>query len=74
MTGALPGGYLLARITATYEIWWRPKDGARAIRCKTCHSISHNPNDVEERYCGQCHAFHEDATNYIGPPRPEDKA
>jgi hypothetical protein len=22
--------------------------------------VSHNPNDVTNRYCGACHAFHDD--------------
>jgi hypothetical protein len=32
-----------------------------AITCPRCGRTSHNPNDVRERYCGFCHAFHEDA-------------
>lgn len=30
------------------------------IVCPKCGMISHNPNDVRERYCGHCHAFHAD--------------
>lgn len=30
-----------------------------AIRCNTCGQISHNPNDVFMKYCGNCHVFHE---------------
>ena len=30
------------------------------IVCPKCGRVSHNPNDVRERYCGACHAFHDD--------------
>jgi ribosomal protein S27AE len=30
------------------------------IVCPKCGMVSHNPNDVRERYCGNCHAFHDD--------------
>ena len=30
------------------------------IVCPKCGMISHSPNDVRERYCGNCHAFHAD--------------
>jgi len=30
------------------------------IVCPKCGMVSYNPNDVEKRYCGHCHAFHED--------------
>ena len=30
------------------------------IRCLTCQRISFHPKDVETRYCGACHVFHED--------------
>ena len=29
------------------------------IQCLDCGMISYNPNDVRERYCGNCHEFHE---------------
>lgn len=28
-----------------------------SIRCPKCQMVSHNPNDVREGYCGNCHAF-----------------
>jgi hypothetical protein len=31
-----------------------------AIKCLLCGSVSYNANDVRERYCGRCHAFHAD--------------
>jgi hypothetical protein len=30
--------------------------------------VSHNPNDVRERYCGHCHAFHDDMVRKVLPP------
>jgi len=30
------------------------------IRCHTCNLTSFHPKDVEERYCGCCHRFHEE--------------
>jgi len=29
------------------------------IHCLLCDSISHNRHDVENRYCGACHLFHD---------------
>jgi hypothetical protein len=30
------------------------------IRCLRCARLSFHPKDIEERYCGACHIFHED--------------
>lgn len=30
---------------------------ARAVTCPICAKKSWNPNDVSERYCGNCHVF-----------------
>jgi ribosomal protein L37E len=30
-----------------------------SITCFTCGMTSYNPNDVREKYCGNCHFFHE---------------
>lgn len=35
------------------------EDG-KAIKCGTCGMTSWHPKDVEYRYCGNCHKFHED--------------
>lgn len=32
-------------------------DGCTAIGCKACGKTSHNANDVDHRYCGNCHRF-----------------
>lgn len=29
------------------------------IRCHQCQRISFHPKDIQERYCGACHVFHE---------------
>jgi hypothetical protein len=31
----------------------------KAITCARCRLTSHHPKDVENRYCGNCHIFHE---------------
>ena len=28
-----------------------------AYCCPLCGAVSHNPNDLRERYCGRCHRF-----------------
>lgn len=33
---------------------------ADAISCPRCGHTSHHPSDIRERYCGACHAFHDD--------------
>lgn len=30
----------------------------KSIKCLVCSWRSWNPNDVDNRYCGRCHAFH----------------
>lgn len=34
------------------------EDGA-AIQCLLCGLTSHHPTDVEQRYCGRCHRWHQ---------------
>jgi hypothetical protein len=49
---------------ATYEIL----SGGAAIRCLRCNRVSHNLNDVAQRYCGNCHVFHEfDPAQHVNP-------
>ena len=31
-----------------------------SIRCPRCGMRSYNPHDIDQRYCGNCHAFHDD--------------
>jgi hypothetical protein len=40
----------------TYEL---SADGT-AITCLLCGLTSHHRGDVEHRYCGKCHIFHDD--------------
>jgi len=43
-----------------YEIIDAPDAAAgKAIKCLQCGMTSYNPNDVEHKYCGNCHIFHE---------------
>lgn len=32
---------------------------AMAIICLTCLRVSHNKNDIDKKYCGNCHKFHD---------------
>jgi hypothetical protein len=36
--------------------------GSQGIQCLLCGLTSWHPMDVQERYCGRCHIFHEDVT------------
>jgi hypothetical protein len=42
----------------TYKIL--SDDFGLAIKCLLCGLRSYHPSDVEQRYCAQCHVFHED--------------
>jgi len=39
----------------TYEIL----NEGRSIMCLRCGLVSYHPKDVEEKYCGNCHIFHQ---------------
>lgn len=45
-------------MTDKYTINWI--QGCKYIRCHTCGRTSFNPGDIENRYCGHCHVFHDD--------------
>jgi ribosomal protein L37E len=47
-----------ARVTAHCTIG--EHKGQPFILCHHCHRRSYNVNDVEARYCGFCHQFHDD--------------
>ena len=48
--------------------WTHPDlDQQPYIVCPKCGMVSHNPNDVRERYCGNCHAFHDDLLREMEP-------
>ncbi len=42
-------------MVATYEI----VKGGEAIKCLVCNMTSYHPVDVRERFCGNCHEFHD---------------
>jgi hypothetical protein len=54
-TGA---GERVARPRSLQSFQIAPDGGA--IQCLICGMTSYNPNDVREKYCGNCHAFHLD--------------
>lgn len=39
-----------------------------SITCPQCGMTSHNPNDVRERYCGNCHQYHDTMTGATARP------
>jgi hypothetical protein len=40
--------------------------GIPAFTCPCCGAVSHNPNDIEQHYCGRCHWWTGDPA--LGPP------
>jgi hypothetical protein len=50
-------------ITPRYTIL----DDGTAIKCHYCNLVSHNIDDVRQRYCGNCMRFHEDEPLPIPP-------
>lgn len=48
-------------------------EDAPSFTCPRCGRTSHNPNDVRERYCGNCHLFTDDIlTFWVITRRPSD--
>jgi len=60
----------------TYEIITGDDGKAEAIKCLRCNMVSYHPKDVEHRYCGNCHVFHDDLRQYSKqmPPHTVDVA
>lgn len=56
ITAALPE--LLRNVAAEIEASG-PMTGVPHFECPQCKKVSYNPHDVEHRYCGWCHVFHE---------------
>lgn len=52
-------GYTLWLEMPAYDILLHEPTQEPAIRCRKCLMVSDNPNDVREKYCGNCHEFHE---------------
>jgi len=40
----------------------------RSITCPRCGRTSFNPNDIEQRYCGNCHRFHDHTSTMLFAP------
>jgi ribosomal protein S27AE len=36
---------------------WISKPKQPSITCPRCGMTSHNPNDIEQQYCGNCHEY-----------------
>lgn len=43
----------------TYTLSQHPDTGQPNIICGTCKKTSYNPGDIENKYCGHCHKFHD---------------
>ena len=43
-------------------------ENGKSIKCLHCNTTSHNTKDVQYRYCGKCHMFHDD----VWPPARQD--
>lgn len=50
----------MREILPTYEVVKAHAGAPVAIRCLLCGLSSQNPHDVDHRYCGRCHVFHDD--------------
>ncbi len=51
----------LERAKAECDAWLEKRAQRRpSITCPICHRVSYNLNDIAQRYCGQCHRFHDD--------------
>lgn len=53
-------GALKLEATGGYVI--RTAGALPSITCLGCGMTSRNPTDVDQRYCGRCHIFHEEPT------------
>ena len=47
--------------TACSKLGFMPK-----ITCLVCNKTSYHPQDVKNKYCGNCHIFHEEIINELG--------
>ncbi len=42
----------------------KTEHGAEWIRCLKCGRTSFNAKDIEQKYCGACHSFHETVESF----------
>lgn len=57
-----PGAASMAELLAwppVNQLTGNPSADMPSIRCPKCGRLSINPRDVQERYCGACHEFHD---------------
>lgn len=38
----------------------KPRTPPSIITCPQCHRVSHNPEDIKQKYCGACHEYTSD--------------
>lgn len=43
-------------------------EGQPYIQCLRCGFVSYHPRDIQARYCGRCHVFHDDPPPDLCPP------
>lgn len=43
----------------SYQLGETPVSGEPWILCLRCNRKSYNKNDIEQKYCGNCHIYHE---------------
>lgn len=48
---------------STYRIAYDREADQRVIVCLCCGTVSYNPSDVVNKYCGFCCLFHEEWTH-----------
>lgn len=41
------------------------KKAPPGFTCPDCGTVSHNPNDVRQRYCARCHFFVDDPLSFV---------
>jgi hypothetical protein len=51
------------------RLFLHPKEWYPSIECPKCRRISYNPHDIQQRYCGACHQYH-DQLQIV--PEPEE--
>lgn len=54
-----PGPWIKAIHSGVYREPGIGQVGPDGITCPQCGMTSHHPKDVSEKYCGNCHQFHE---------------
>jgi len=53
-------------VNSTYTV----ADDGESILCHICGSTSFHPRDVAEKYCGQCHVFHDHLIDDLKEQKP----